>query len=942
MASKHFIEDHHLTKPKKQGTALIALCPFHDDRNNPNLSVFKNRTRYKCHACGEGGTAYDFLKRTNQLPEKQTKKPGRPPAAPTENNVKTLHEFLINNPEALKAIKEKRGWTKETIILHKIGLTKTGLISFPIRDFHKNLLNIRIYNCWNKDGFAKFRGWAKGYGKRVDLFQANLLENKPIYLFEGEPDSTLARQLGFNAVGFTGGVESVKIKHLNVLAGGDVIIIGDIDDKGRKFAAFATRYLARICTSVKNVYLPITEPANGDFTDFILGHSGGLTGALEELKLLIQKTPRYVLPAAERAKIAKMDAIPMRLEEACLSKNVGSKQQVKAMVAGKDMEPYLIPKKVLVRCGSADTEKKSCKICGLYEKDDFEITFGAYDPEILEIVGQSQDKVRGMFRRIADVNPRCTAWNTDIIESQNVENLILIPEINHESELGRPYISRTAYIVNKTVEANKAFNFTGWTTADPNTHHVAHIMEKAEPTESDLETFELSSEMKNKLLIFQAASSVDIEDKLTEIYDDFEDHITHIWGRRDALLAIDLAYHSAIRFKFQERMLRRGWIEVLILGDTRCGKSESVEQMRFHYQAGESITAENLSFAGLVGGVNIIGSRKFITWGKMPLNDGRLLIIDEFGEFEKDEIARLSGVRSSGIAEITKIQCERTNARVRLIIVSNPRSLTISQFSPGVVAIKNLIGKVEDIARFDFAVTLASNEIAPEKINVKRKARAEHKYTSELCANRLRWVWSRGDKYVFMDKAVESILDHANDLARKYHPAIPLVEPSEVRIKLARIAASIAGMVCSTDNWKDIIVTEAHAFLAHKFLIDSFNKPSMRYDEFSESRFKEESVDNQDGIKSRLSRLGLNIITDMMDRGNIQLQDLEDWCGDRKEAKQLSAFLVQARCLKKPHNFYVKTPAFNNLLRSLKEDLIDGVSFDKPEEPKEPQTKIPF
>lgn len=941
MANKYYIEDHHLNSPIKQGSKIIAFCPFHPDKKTPNLTISEDRTMFKCFRCGEGGSAYDFLKRTDNLPEKKaTTKPGRPPAKPTENDVILNHGRLLESSKMMAYLLEKRGWKKETILKHKLGLTPYDSITIPIRDFDSNLINIRVYNILKTEGSPKFRGWAKGYGKKVDFFPATTIKDGIIYLFESTPDCILAGQLGFNAGTFTGGVENVKFEHLNVLEGKDIIFVGDIDDAGRKFASKVTRCLAKICTSVKNIYLPITEPANGDFTDFILGHSGGTSGALAEFKHLVHKTPRIEVPVAERAKIAKMEPKLMLLEEACLAKNVGFKQQVQAMVAGKDMEPYLVPRKVLITCTSPESDATRCKICGLNDKDNIEITLSAYDPEILEVVGQSQDKVRGMFRRLADVHTRCTSWDIDILSSQNVENLILIPEIDYDSDLGRPYVSRTAYIVNKSIEANKAFNFVGWTAPDPNTHHVVHIMEKAEPTASDIDTFELSTEMKIKLAVFQAITFEDMKEKLNDIYADYEDHVTHIWGRRDILLLAELAYHSAIHFVFEGRRLRRGWVEVLIIGDTRTGKSETIETLRNHFHAGEMISAENLSFAGLVGGVNIIGSRKYITWGKLPLNDGRLVIIDEFSGMEQDQIERLSGVRSSGVAEITKIQTERTMARCRLIIISNPRRLTIGAFSPGVVAIKDLIGKVEDIARFDIAITCASNEVKPEEINKRRKPRGPHVFTKELCSNRLRWVWSRGDKIKFTDEAIDLILDLANDMAKKYHPAIPLVEPSEVRIKIARLSVSVAGMFCSTEDWEHVIVTHEHVKVAHTALINAFNKPSMRYNEFSEHRFKDATLEEPYNIKLRLKKLGLGTITDMLDRGNIQLQDLEDWVGDRKEAKSLSSYLVQSRCMKKPYSYYVKTPAFNDLLREIKKDIIESPDDEEP--PPKGQDELPF
>jgi DNA primase len=95
--------------------------------------------------------------------------------------------------------------------------------------------------------------WAKGLGGEIVLYRADLIEEGPIYLFEGEPDSNLAIQLGLNAQAYSGGTESIKNDHLNVLSGRDIIVVFDIDEAGRKAASRITRYLARICPSVKNV-----------------------------------------------------------------------------------------------------------------------------------------------------------------------------------------------------------------------------------------------------------------------------------------------------------------------------------------------------------------------------------------------------------------------------------------------------------------------------------------------------------------------------------------------------------------------------------------------------------------------------------------------------------------------------------------------------------------
>ena len=939
MAKKYIIEDHHLKSPKKIGNSIMALCPFHPDKE-PSLSVFEDRTRFKCHGCEESGTAYRFLEKTDQLPgiDQRNKRRGRPVAAPTEDDVILTHGRLMEGQGNLEYLSKQRGWTTDILIRLKIGLTKDGYLTFPIRDYKGNLVNIRKYNYRKMEARPKFLPWANGLGKRVDLFQFHLIEGNLVYLFEGEPDSTLARQLGLEACAYAHGLSNIKFDHLNVLKDKDVVLCFDIDEPGRKAALKFSKYLARICPSVKNVHLPIEEPDNGDFTDFIMGCSGTQENALREFLALVGKTPKYVIPQAERAKIAKMDPTELKLEDAALAKNTGIKQKIQAMVSGKGPEPYLIPKKVMVACAGA-SDSKSCLPCGLSGTSEHEIKFGPYDPEIIQIAGQSQQTARGIYRLIADIPQRCSKWTSEVLESQNMDDLLLIPELSHDSDIDRPYVRRNAYIVDKSVVANRAYSFVGWTAPDPGTHQVVHVFEKAEPTVSSLDNFELSPSLKKALGIFQADTVMEIEKKIDEIHTDLEDHVTHIWGRRDLLWALDFAYHSVLRFAFDGTTLDRGWVEALVVGDTRVGKSNTINAMIKHNRAGELVGGENLSFAGLVGGINIVGTRKYITWGKLPLNDGRMVLIDEFSAMPLEEIERLSGIRSSGVAEITKIQSEKTMSRVRLVILSNPRSnMSIGSYDYGVTAIKSLIGKVEDIARFDFATVLASSEIPPEKINVRRQARGPHLFNSELCSTRVAWAWSRkANQVVFQDTAIDAILFCANALSKKFHPAIPLVEPSEQRIKLARLAVSVAAMVCSTEDWETLIVTRAHVEVVFNLLISTYTKTAMGYGLFSEYRFKEETLDKPEEVKTRVAHLGKGVVEAMMDRGQIQLMDLEDWTGQKNDARVLSSFLVKSRCLKKIHSFYVKTTAFIALLRELKKEMEDGKDFGNPPDEDNPE-----
>lgn len=52
---------------KKSGKSYRGLCPFHDDTNNPGLSVDEESGRYQCFACGAKGDALQFYKDFHKL-----------------------------------------------------------------------------------------------------------------------------------------------------------------------------------------------------------------------------------------------------------------------------------------------------------------------------------------------------------------------------------------------------------------------------------------------------------------------------------------------------------------------------------------------------------------------------------------------------------------------------------------------------------------------------------------------------------------------------------------------------------------------------------------------------------------------------------------------------------------------------------------------------------
>jgi hypothetical protein len=294
-----------------------------------------------------------------------------------------------------------------------------------------------------------------------------------------------------------------------------------------------------------------------------------------------------------------------------------------------------------------------------------------------------------------------------------------------------------------------------------------------------------------------------------------------------------------------------------------------------------------------------------------------MLVIDELSGLPHEAISRMSGVRSSGIAEIIKIQTERTASRVRGLWMSNPRGKRpLAAFNSGIAAIEDLIGHPEDIARFDAALTVATAEVPLSIINTMDRPEVPHTYTTHLCNRLAFWAWSRKAHQVeFAAGAEQACLTHATELSRKYVP--PLVEGAEQRIKLARLSVAAAARVFSTNAGGDKVhVTPMHVEFVAEFLNEIYSKPSMAFDLHSQTKLKDGSLEQEEEVRQRVRELPADFRYLVADAPAFQVGDVSDWCtSDRETAAGLVSFLVRHRAIRKGRFGYYKTPAFIQFLR---------------------------
>src|SRR5699024_5594223 len=126
------------------------------------------------------------------------------------------------------------------------------------------------------------------------------------------------------------------------------------------------------------------------------------------------------------------------------------------------------------------------------------------------------------------------------------------------------YVARSGYIIGNNIPTNKRFTLVGYMHPDPNNQKATYVFDQAIPEKELLDELEVTPELHEQLKEFQCAPGQSVADKFAEIHDDLERNVTYIWNRKKVAYAVDLVYHSALSFVFQEQRVRRGWAECLI------------------------------------------------------------------------------------------------------------------------------------------------------------------------------------------------------------------------------------------------------------------------------------------------------------------------------------------------------------------------------------------
>jgi hypothetical protein len=643
-------------------------------------------------------------------------------------------------------------------------------------------------------------------------------------------------------------------------------------------------------------------------------------------------------PAHEDFAIDQEPAEDMHLAQTANADFTGKKVAFQALVSGKLDTPYIVPKKVRYVCSHEPFCEKDCIMhdySGLYERE-----FHENERFLIEATNQNDMNMKGILFNHSGAS--CKKVKSEVLESANVTELLVVPmaervktvegEDGGHSEVdehGQEYVSRKIYAVGEPQDipkANEHYEIEGYVYAHPKNAMATILTQKHEPLEDSVSKFTLDDAMREQFKVFQVQPGEDLDDRVSLLIDDLSANVTLVRERFEPHLATLLTYHSCLHYYFQGQLEKRGWMETVFVGDSGQAKTLLVNNLMEFSGLGNMTSGEGTSRTGLVYRLEQMGERWFITWGKYPLSDRKLIAIDEFSELNPEDFGNITEARTTGVLRVDRTVNTETNARVRLLLMTNPaRARTLSSFTHGVEALKPLFASPADIRRLDLAIFLQSGDVSKTVLNHEYEKPKVQLVHGDVMRSSILWAWSRkADQIEITRPAMQKILAKADELAEKYGYAqdIPLMEPSDLRKKLARMSIALAALVHSTDEAHEkVIVTPEHVEYITDFLNVIYDNPNARLDIYS-AKSKEESElteEEADEVTTQLENLDFGentaISEEVMElfRKNdiLKPQEIIDMLGfERGQVNARLSILTKHSMIKRTRDGLRKLPKF--------------------------------
>lgn len=831
----------------KRETAVCCPFPHHTEsgieyyETNPSAHINLDKGLFHCKVCDTGLSEIAFISKVLGTSYESASKIAK--MFTTKEDEYTWNK----NYQISEDIKSKclSLGISETVVDELDIKTEFGdEIAFPVFMYGK-LVDVRSYRPHDRANKIKSRaGTTSGLIIPFDIWRYTP-KNKWTILCAGEKDMAVTRSQGFNAITLTGGEKALP-KITTAFKDRKIAICYDNDEAGISGARALASELIKYTSEVKVVtnFHEVCKEHGEDLTDYFTKYNKTKADLID----CINSTPLYTIEEAreEQQKRRPLISLLEASKPQYINRIVQSNVQVVATYEKAMPVPTTIYAKKINCVGEA---KYNQMLVG--EERTWELSENTCQ-DVLKLIDNNftEDQIRDNIRSILGISKyerdvRVEKPTKDTVYQCNVTDLF------EATSKDIATIEFTAYVLKKRLESGKKYLITYKLVPHPyKGQQLIMIIVDVEEACDSITNFRVTDEVKKNLDLFRNLEG-SVKERLDKLAEMAKAYIGYD-GYNNLIQAIDLSYHTVLEYNFGTFKNVRGYLDTLIVAESRVGKSSTAEAFQKLYKLGAftSLAGNSATIPGIIGGSTKVNGNYQTRAGLIPMNHRGLVIFEELAKCNSNLVRELTDIRSSNQVRIARVSGTLTlPALVRMITLTNVKNTgnkirPINSYPNGVDILVELIGSPEDIARYDLMLVLGeqgNKVIDPfwEPIEP---------FEPEAYQTRIRWVWSRTADQVVIDQEVgRYILEKCNELNKEYDSHIKIFG-TEAWKKVSRLAIAIAGYLVSTDSsYERIIVTKEHVDAAVQYLIDCYDNSTFKLKEYVAMERMYNEID-EDGI----------------------------------------------------------------------------------------------
>lgn len=886
--------------------------------NRPSAGVNLSKNVFHCFSCNRSYSETSFCAEYMHIDYSSAAK-----FLYQFHNSKPLRQWKnieenLQNEEAQEIIKTL-GISNNVLKDLHIGYRGNGTkeISIPIILFG-HILDVVTYRPGQFPKYKRELGSMSGLPCPYDIWMKED-PNRNTLICAGEKDMIKARTMGFNAISFTGGEQNIPKMFLNNFKNRKTYIIYDNDEPGKNGAKKLAAQIKKHNGIPYVVDLSETCTENGeDLFDYFNKYKK----TKRDLIKLLEETKEF--SEEEYAEQINKEFPIIELNKATDPKNIGKTLRSNIQIIATIDTTFMTSKIITGTKYSIDGDDNGTMEPGdtrtwFLNETNYKDLFYLIDSNLKEKSIESHIKTELLKIPLKEKGISIKKEDKVIVYKAFVTDCL------DDTSDAKP-IEFLAYSLGTKLENGNKYTVTYKLVPHPQDgQKLIMVINDVEETNSFMNTFEVNDSVKEMLKEFQPKDS--FEEKFNELIQRVKGIVKADYDET-LLTVIDLWYHTVLQFNVGRFKNIRGYLDTIIIGESRIGKSSTVAALREVYQLGKivSLAGSSATMAGLIGGSDKLGGSYRTRAGLIPQNNKGALIFEELIKCKSELLKELTDIRSSNKVRIARVNGSiELPAYVRMLTLTNNKTdgampKPINSYPNGISILVDIIGTPEDIARYDLLAIFgfeATKEIDPF-------FEPPEPYPDIYYQTRIRWIWSRKPEQVIITESIyKYVINKANEINKVYSTYINIFGV-EAWKKILRLAIAIAGYVCSTDNtFENIVVKEEHIDKAIKIMVSLYDNETFKLKEFTLKERKytllepEELKIFQDIYSNCPSLLEHLFSNQNTNRNNIQtiLNESPD------TINRHLANLSQCNFIRTDHSNILTTPKFTNAYNSIDKNI---------------------